>query len=271
MSKHTGFKMKLTGVLLVSFLAAHVLLADETNNVMLTVDGIIYSNVTWGTVTPSTVSIFHQTGVARIRLETLPRDLQERFGYEPEKARDYDEAVRAAEAARQEALNKQQAGLEVQRAKEEAERQQEARRVAELKEAASAIKPINFVTVTNIVTLTPGMHQAVLIDAAGNGVSVRFDDDGKRFLEVAAAEQQRITSVNEQRHKQAEIARGDSYSGAIMVTPYSVEAVQSPPLRYKKLDTKVFTVYAVPVDGSAFQLVGSRMTEQQDGVPAVSW
>src|SRR6266849_4827729 len=57
---------------------------QETTN--LTVDGIIYSNVTFRTVTPTTVSIYHQTGVATIPLEKLPPELQKRFGYTPEKA-----------------------------------------------------------------------------------------------------------------------------------------------------------------------------------------
>jgi hypothetical protein len=66
----------------------------------VTVDGIIYSNVTFGTVTPTTVSIFHKTGVAGIPLEKLPPDLQEYFGYNPLKAAEYQKAVADAQQRR---------------------------------------------------------------------------------------------------------------------------------------------------------------------------
>ena len=51
----------------------------------ITIDGIVYSNVTWRMVTAATVTIFHQTGVASIPLEKLPPELQQRFGYQPQK------------------------------------------------------------------------------------------------------------------------------------------------------------------------------------------
>ncbi len=63
----------------------------------ITVDGIIYSNVTFGTVTPTTVSVFHKTGVAGVPLEELPPELQEYFGYDPQKAADYRMAVADAD------------------------------------------------------------------------------------------------------------------------------------------------------------------------------
>ena len=59
--------------------------ADETN-LTLTVDGVSYSNVTFGTVTPSGVNIRHSTGIARLPLAKLPADLQQRFGHDPQKA-----------------------------------------------------------------------------------------------------------------------------------------------------------------------------------------
>jgi hypothetical protein len=66
----------------------------------ITVDGISYSNVTFGVVTPITVSITHKTGVATIPLEKLSPDLQECFGYDPEKAAEYRKAVADAEQRR---------------------------------------------------------------------------------------------------------------------------------------------------------------------------
>jgi hypothetical protein len=85
-------------VLLLSCLAIQSAFAAETN-LTLTVDGVTYSNVTFGTVTPSSVTIFFKTGVARIPLEKLSPDLQKRFGYDPQKARDHNQKVRAQEAA----------------------------------------------------------------------------------------------------------------------------------------------------------------------------
>ena len=91
-------------LLFVSALAASF--AGETNTLptVIIVDGITYSNVTWRTVTPATASITHRTGAASIPLWKLPPELQTRFGYDPQKAREYLVAQRNAEIARQAAL-----------------------------------------------------------------------------------------------------------------------------------------------------------------------
>ena len=49
--------MRLLGVLLLCCLALRSVFADETN-LTFTVDGITYSNVTFGTVTPSSVTVY---------------------------------------------------------------------------------------------------------------------------------------------------------------------------------------------------------------------
>jgi hypothetical protein len=85
--------MRLAGFLILCCLAVQSAFADDTN-LTLTVDGITYSNVTFGSVTPSSVSIRHSTGIAAVPLDKLPPDLQQRFGYDPEKA----SAFRRAEA-----------------------------------------------------------------------------------------------------------------------------------------------------------------------------
>lgn len=76
--------------------------ADETN-LTLTVDGIIYTNVTFGTATPSSVSIFHKTGIARVPLAKLPPDLQKKFNYDPLKAADWQKREQQTIAERQKA------------------------------------------------------------------------------------------------------------------------------------------------------------------------
>lgn len=63
-------------------------LAEETN-ITITVDGVTYKDVRWGTVTPEAVSILHRAGAATILLEKLPPDLQQKFGYNPKKASEY--------------------------------------------------------------------------------------------------------------------------------------------------------------------------------------
>jgi hypothetical protein len=70
--------------------------------VSITIDGIIYSNVTWRTVTAATVTIFHSTGIAAIPLWKLPPELQKRFGYDPQKATAYLSVEQEREKAEQE-------------------------------------------------------------------------------------------------------------------------------------------------------------------------
>lgn len=79
--------MKVSRIAVLFFFAVAVIgsRADDSN-VTLTVEGITYSNVIFRTVTPLTVTVFHETGIATIPLEKLPPELQKRFGYNPEKA-----------------------------------------------------------------------------------------------------------------------------------------------------------------------------------------
>ncbi len=70
--------------------------------VSITIDGIIYSNVTWRTVTAATVTVFHSTGIAAIPLWKLPPELQKRFGYDPQKATAYLSVEQEREKAEQE-------------------------------------------------------------------------------------------------------------------------------------------------------------------------
>lgn len=58
----------------------------------LTVDGVTYSNVTFGTVTMTKATIFYTGGVAAFPLGKLPPDLQKRFGYDPQKVAEWEEA-----------------------------------------------------------------------------------------------------------------------------------------------------------------------------------
>ena len=70
----------------------------QTNST-LTVGGVIYTNAVFGAVTPYAVTIKHSTGVAEVPLSELPANLQERFGYDPQKAQDYLQESTARQAA----------------------------------------------------------------------------------------------------------------------------------------------------------------------------
>lgn len=89
-----------TGLLLQ--LSAFLALASDLPD-SLTVDGEKYEQVRWGNATPSTVTIYHKTGIAAIPLEKLPAELQQHFGYDPQKAA----AFRASERAALQAVQKQ--------------------------------------------------------------------------------------------------------------------------------------------------------------------
>lgn len=78
--------------IIAAMLLAGCCLAAADEPVVLTVDGLVYSNVTFGTVTPFAVSVRHSSGLMSVPLAKLPPELQQRFGYDPEKAVKYREA-----------------------------------------------------------------------------------------------------------------------------------------------------------------------------------
>jgi hypothetical protein len=65
----------------------------------ITIDGTTYQDVRWGRLTPSTVTIFHRTGIATMPLWKLPPDLQKQFGYDPQKAADWQKVERQHQEA----------------------------------------------------------------------------------------------------------------------------------------------------------------------------
>lgn len=87
---------------LLSAFAVAASFAQETNSLptKITIDGVTYEDVRWGTVTPATVTIRHKIGVATIPLEKFPTDLQRRFGYSPDKAAEYRKALADSEQRR---------------------------------------------------------------------------------------------------------------------------------------------------------------------------
>lgn len=57
-------------------------------------DDRTYHNVRVSTVTDATVTIFHKGGISQLKLEELPPELQQRFGYDPGKAAQWQETAR---------------------------------------------------------------------------------------------------------------------------------------------------------------------------------
>lgn len=102
-------------ILTAALINATGLLAQET----VTVDGVTYEILQWGTVTPAEVSVIHRTGTATLPLEKLPAELRERFKYDPDKAAAY-RAKR--EAQRKQAAEKAAAQAEAARMQAEAAR-----------------------------------------------------------------------------------------------------------------------------------------------------
>lgn len=66
----------------------------------ITIDGVTYENVRWGKVWPANVDITFKGGVGTIPLEKLPADLQQRLGYDPQKAAAYRATEQAAQKKR---------------------------------------------------------------------------------------------------------------------------------------------------------------------------
>lgn len=90
---------------------------DETIQEIKTASGKTYQDVRITKVTPSEISIMHESGVARIPLKDLPDDLKAKFGYDPEKEK--AEAEIRANAAKKRIEDAAKAAAEAERLKDE--------------------------------------------------------------------------------------------------------------------------------------------------------
>src|SRR6266852_4961703 len=93
--------MKIFTFLIVCF--ASVALADDFK----AIDGKEYKNVTVSRVEPDGIVLVSKSGISKVYFTELPKEVQERFHYDPAKAAVYS----AEQAATQEAFLKQQAEL----------------------------------------------------------------------------------------------------------------------------------------------------------------
>src|SRR5436309_8320385 len=80
--------------------SASLVFADDFK----TIDGKEYKNVTVSRVEPDGIVLTSKSGISKVYFTELPKEVQERFHYDPDKARDYA----AEEAANQQELRKQQ-------------------------------------------------------------------------------------------------------------------------------------------------------------------
>ena len=71
---------------------------DAASNTV-TINGTTYQDVRWGRLTPTTVTLYHRTGIATMPLADLPPDLQKQFGYDPQKAAAWESSQQKAAAA----------------------------------------------------------------------------------------------------------------------------------------------------------------------------
>jgi hypothetical protein len=90
---------------ILAVLSASLALADDFK----TIDGKEYKNAKVNRVEPDGIVITHSAGVAKIPFRELPKDVQERFGYDSAKIEGERAAARAGEEKR---IEKQKAGRE---------------------------------------------------------------------------------------------------------------------------------------------------------------
>jgi hypothetical protein len=92
-------QIKLLSFLILSFIS--IALADDFK----TVTGKEYKNATVSRVEPDGIVLTNNTGISKVYFTELPKDVQERFGYDPQRATDYS----AQQSAGLDQVRKQQA------------------------------------------------------------------------------------------------------------------------------------------------------------------
>ena len=92
-------QIKLVSFLILSFIS--VAQADDFK----TVTGKEYKNATVTRVEPDGIILTNKSGISRVYFAELPKDVQERFGYDPQRAADYS----AQQSAGFDQVRKQQA------------------------------------------------------------------------------------------------------------------------------------------------------------------
>lgn len=276
--------MKPLSVLLFLAIAVAAIASDQTNALppKITIAGETYEDVTWGTVTPSSVSIRHKTGIARIPLESLPPALQQQLGYDPKKATAY----RSAEAAAQAQREKQSAESKVLKASERQPVETQLRQQNintsvpqhEQKKSAAAIEKIQFLAVGAIQPSSGGRFTAALRSIDGVKVCAVFDAMGKAYLE--GANRKRGSWEQKQARYEKELAKGPQLEVKKQLQEFQrgstiglepvvtdvklVEPAKPPP-------EPSFVVFGVQSESDCFTLLGKQERVGMAGKTTYEW
>ena len=289
-----GFRL---AVLLFVFTVVVAVRAEDTNTLptTITVDGIIYSNVTWRTVTSATVTIFHETGVASIPLEKLPPELQKRFGYDPQKAAAYRaqespaEQQHLIEIQAREQLRQQHEAEALEAAQKEQEAQAKlAREQAAASHKANANDNVEVIQVLRvdggINPLPTGGYVAQLALSNQTTICSHFDEDGKRYLEEAS---RKYADWMAQQNLVGQQLQVSSPSGAILLygakggvripgggygIAYGTGSQTGMGTQSAMAPQPVFTIFAIREENSScYFLKGSREAGQSGAIKQYSW
>ena len=101
--------------------------ADEPQTI-IALNGVRYEKAVVTSVTPAAVTVTHATGVASIPFAELPKEIQEKYHFNPARAAEWEKAVAAAQrkvaddAARQSAAEARRVSEESRRAQADVER-----------------------------------------------------------------------------------------------------------------------------------------------------
>jgi hypothetical protein len=289
-----GFRL---AVMFFAFGVVVAVRAEETNTLptTITVDGVIYSNVTWRTVTSATVTIFHETGVASIPLEKLPPELQRRFGYDPQKAAAYRAQESVAEQQHlieiqaREQLRQQHEAEALEAAQKEQEAQAElVREQLAARHKANANDNVEVIQVLHvdggINPLPTGGYVAQLALSNQTTVCSHFDEDGKRYLEDLS---RKYAEWETQQNSSGQQLQVSSQSGAILLyggkgairlpgggygVSYGAGSQAGMGTQSTTASPPVSTIFAVREENSScYFLKGSREAGQTGGIKQYSW
>jgi hypothetical protein len=264
--------------------ASNAASTSATSNALpatITIDGTTYEDVRWERVTRATVTIFHKTGVASIPLEKLPSELQQRFGYDPQKAAEYRAADAVAQAHRAERIAEMQAAqarLDQQQALEQEEMTRRSQQQPANQISSSLPVQLEFSTV-EFQPPSNGVGRASLKLAGGEKTSVFFDAKGESFLNRCLAQhaswQQQVASAEQAKQNNAQPnstplwANDPNVSGRF--TPHLINVLTPGSDTSYSIPMPTFVVYAQQIDGSTYKLVGIHKTVRMGGSEEYSW
>lgn len=246
--------------------AATASFAQETSPLPTTiiVDGVTYSNVSWRTVTPATVSIFHQTGVASIALKELPSDLQKRFGYDPQRAADYSSAEVATQARLAAHIADVKEGQRIQQLEESLQEQYAAIHPPQPPPAPvdqtqaqprGQVVPLTFTTL-QFQPPSNGLNCAIITLTSGGTASVAYGADGEKFMNRSFAEH---AVWLQQEHNLAQSRAAGSYCYYWWQQMSYTHRIQT------------YTVYGAQIGFNTYKLLGNATYQKMGGPITYIW